>query len=227
MKRALAWMVLVLLVGWFWNNAPMVLSGKRTAGHVVDAATGAPIQGAHVALLWESETVPNELFSGGGRTVCVHAAAAVTNAQGAFDVVAWREFSSYRVVMYNPVALVYARGYVPRQIQLDAGEDGAIITHPDERYALVRFSGSTEERLHSLFWGIANRGCMYGKESQKSLYPFMKAIYDEARSIAETDNQRKTVRNIGTMAADAALAADMNTPYDEATVQAFIREHMQ
>ena len=227
MKRVLAWMVLVLVVGWFWNNAPMVLSGKHTAGHVVDAATGAPIQGAHVALLWESETVPNELFSGGGRTVCVHAAAAVTNAQGAFDIPFWREFSSYRVVMYNPVALVYARGYVPRQIQLDAGEDGAIIAHPAERYELTPFSGSAEERLHSLFWGIANRGCMYGKESQKSLYPFLKAIYDEGRGIAETETQRRTVRNIGTMAADAALAADMNSPYDEATVQAFIREHMQ
>ena len=66
---------------------------------------------------------------------------------------------------------------------------------PHERYALVRFSGSAEERLQLLFWGIANRGCMYGKESQKSLYPFMKAIYDEGRAIAETDGQRGTVRN--------------------------------
>ena len=227
MKRALAWVVMVLLVYAFWNNAPMVLSGKRTAGHIVDAATGAPISGVHVALLWESETVPKSIISGGGRTVCVHAAAAVTDAQGAFDIPAWREFSSYRVHMYNPVALVYAQGYVPRQIQLDAGDDGAIIAHPDERYALTRFGGSVEERMHMLFWGIANRGCMYGKDSQKSLYPFLKAIYDEGQAIAETDRQRGTVRNIATMAADAALAADMNSPYDEATVQAFIREHMQ
>lgn len=227
MKRAVAWMALVLGVGWFWNNAPMVLYGKRTAGHVVDAGTGTPVPGAHVVLLWESETVPNSFLSGGGRSVCVHAAAAVTDAQGAFDIEGWREFSTYRVYMYNPVALVYARGYVPQQIQLDADKGGGIIPHLSERYALARFSGSAEERIQMLFWGIANRGCMYGKESQKSLYPFMKAIYDEGRAIAETQDQRRTIRNIATMAADAALAADMNSPYDEAAVQAFIREHMQ
>src|SRR5512135_1778125 len=118
MKRGLTWIVMVLFVYWFWNNAPTVLSGKRTAGHVVDAGTGAPIPGVHVALLWESETVPKSFLGGGGRTVCVHAAAAVTDAQGAFDIPAWREYSTYRVYMYNPVALVYARDYVPRQIQL-------------------------------------------------------------------------------------------------------------
>lgn len=227
MKRALAGVVMVLLVYWFWNNAPMVLSGKHTAGHVVDAATGAPISGVHVALLWESETVPKSIISGGGRTVCVHAAAAVTDAQGAFDIPPWREFSSYRVHMYNPVALVYARGYVPRQIQLDAGDDGAIIAHPAERYALTRFGGSVDERMHMLFWGIANRGCMYGKDSQRSLYPFLKAIYDEGRAIAETDRQRGTVRNIAALAARAALAINPNSPGDDAGIAAFIKEHLQ
>jgi hypothetical protein len=227
MKRALAWVVMVLLVYAFWNNAPMVLSGKRTAGHVVDATTGVPISGVHVALLWESETVPKSIISGGGRTVCVHAAAAVTDAQGAFDIPAWREFSSYRVHMYNPVALVYARGYVPRQIQLDAGDDGAIIAHPDERYALTRFSGSVEERMHMLFHGLANQDCMYGKDSQKSLYPFLKAIYDEGRAIAKTDEQRGTVEIVADLAAHTALATDPNSPSDNAAIKAFIREHMQ
>ena len=227
MKRGLAWVVMVLLVYWFWNNAPMVLSGKRTAGHVVDAGTGAPIPGVHVALLWESETVPKSFLGGGGRTVCVHAAAAITNAQGAFDIPAWREFSTYRVYMYNPVALVYARDYVPRQIQLDADKDGGIIPHLSERYALVRFSGSAEERIQMLFWGIANRGCVYGKESQRNLYPMMKAIHDEARMIAQTPNQRRTVRNIAALAARAALVINPNSPGDDVGIKAFIQEHMQ
>jgi hypothetical protein len=227
MKRAFAWMALVLGVGWFWNNAPMVLYGKRTAGHVVDAVTGRPIPGAHVALLWESTTVPKSFMGESGRAVCFHAAAAVTNAQGRFEIEPWRELSSYRVYVMNPVVLVYARNYVPVQSVIGAYQSGPPVPHLDERFALKPFNGTVDERIQMLFWGLANRGCMYGKESQRNLYPMMKAIHDEAQVIAQTPDQRRTVGNIAALAARAALVINPNSPGDDAGIKAFIRENMQ
>ena len=99
--------------------------------------------------------------------------------------------------------------------------------HLSERYALKPFSGTVDERMHVLFWGLANRGCHYGKESQKSLYPMLKAIYDEARAYASTQEQRDTVSVIATLAAKTALAADPTGPGIDAEVKAFKEEHLR
>ncbi len=226
-KRALAWLALVIGVTWFWNHVPMTLYGKRTAGQVVDAATGRAIPNAHVALLWEGDTAPTSFTGASGRTVCYYAAATVTDVQGRFDIAPWRELSSYRVYRYNPTALVYAQGYVPTQRLVGGEEPGPPTAHLNERIALKPFDGSVDERMHMLFWGLANHGCMYGKASQKSLYPMLRAIYGEARAIAETEDQRSTVRNIAYFAATSALAINPNSSGNDAGVAAFIKEHMQ
>lgn len=227
MKHALAWLALVVGVTWFWNHVPMTLYGKHTAGQVVDAATGRAIAGAHVALLWRSNTAPNAIMGESGRTVCYHAAAAVTDVHGTFDIAAWREISSYRVYIVNPVVLVYAPSYVPIQDVVGAEEHGPPTAHLNKRIALKPFYGSAEERIEMLFGGLANQDCMYGKASQKSLYPMLRAIYGEARAIAETEDQRSTVRNIAYLAATSALAIDPNTSGNDAGIAAFIREQMK
>ncbi|MGE5169727.1 MAG: carboxypeptidase-like regulatory domain-containing protein, partial [Rudaea sp.] len=65
---------------------PHALYGKRIAGQVVDAQTGAPIPGAHVAFLWESTIIPHGFTGHNARDICYHAAAAVTDRDGRFDV---------------------------------------------------------------------------------------------------------------------------------------------
>src|SRR6478736_8568189 len=73
------------------GGAPHRLYGKHTAGQVVEAESGQPVAGAHVAFLWESTIIPSGFTGHNSRTICYHAAAAVTDAQGRFDVPAWRE----------------------------------------------------------------------------------------------------------------------------------------
>jgi hypothetical protein len=199
-----------------------VLYGKRIAGQVVDAATGQPLPGVHVAYVWESGVIPSGFTGHNSQTICYHAAAATTDATGHFQIEPWREWSTYRVLVADPIALVYARNYQPRQIALLQGPIEPPIERLNERYALERFSGTVSERLEAMWGGIANRGCMYGKESQKSLFPMLKDIYSEARQISRTDDQKRTTRIIAELAAGAALAIDPNGPTQDALVRSFI-----
>jgi hypothetical protein len=206
---------------------PHRLYGKRISGRVVDAATGQPIAGAHVAFLWESGIIPSGFTGHNSRDICYHAAAAVTDARGRFEIAPWKEWSTYDVVVSEPLALVYARNFVPREIALVKGARTVPKERPNEQYALKAFNGPLDERLHSLFWGLANRNCFYGGDSQKNLYPMLKAIYEEARSIEKTKDHEKTVHSIARLAAEAAIAQNPNSPGNDEQVNDFIREHLK
>lgn len=209
------------------GSMPHVLYGKRIAGTVVDAATGQPIPGVHVAYVWESTVIPHGFTGHNSQTICYHAAAAITDATGRFEIEPWREWSTYGVEVADPNALVYARDYQPRQISLHEGPIEPPRERLDERYELKRFSGTVEERIDAMWGGIANRGCMYGKESQKSLFPMLKAMYEEARSIANSETTKQRVYFLGVMAADAALAPDPNGPSNSSDVERFIAEKLK
>jgi len=227
MKMLLACGALFLLALASCGSMPRVLYGKRIAGQVVDAGTGQPIPGVHVAYVWESTVIPRGFTGHNSQTICYHAAAAMTDATGHFQIEPWREWSTYGVEVADPNALVYARDYQPRQISLHEGPIEPPRERLHEHYELKRFSGTVDERMHSLFWNLANRGCSYGKKSQQSLYPMLKDVHAEARNIARTDAQKSTSRIIAQLAADAALAIDPNTPADDQPVQSFIEKNMQ
>jgi hypothetical protein len=129
--------------------------------------------------------------------------------------------------VHDPEALVYAPRYMPRQIVLREGKLKPPQERPNERYELHAFSGTVDERLKSMWWGVANRGCSYGGASQRSLFPMLKAMYDEARHIATTEQQTKQVNGYAVMAANVAIAADPNGPSNNAEIERFIREKLQ
>ena len=108
-------------------------------GQVVDADTGQPVAGAHVAYVWESTIVPSGFTGHNSRTICYHAAATTTDAQGRFQIEPWRKWSTYDVDVSDPIALVYARNYTPRQIVLQEGPAEPPTERPSERYALKAF----------------------------------------------------------------------------------------
>lgn len=227
MKMLLVCGVLFLLALASCGSMPHVLYGKRIAGQVVDTDTGQPIPGVHVAYVWESTVIPRGFTGHNSQTICYHAAAAVTDATGHFHIEPWREWSTYGVEVADPNALVYARDYQPRQISLHEGPIEPPRERLNEHYELKRFSGTVDERLDAMWGGIANRGCMYGKKSQKSLFPMLRAMYQEARSLARSDDNRRRVYFFGVMAADAALAADPNGPSNSRDVDKFIAEKLK
>jgi len=210
------------------GKVPHPLYGERIAGQAVDADTGQPIPGVHVAFVWESGITPSGITGHNSRTICYHAAATTTDAQGRFEVESWRKWSTYNVRPVEPTALVYVRDYVPLQHPLfETGSTADPKEHPNERYALKRFSGTVDERLDVMWGGIANRGCTYGGESQKSLYPMQKVMYEEARSIALSPAQASRVKSFAWFAARAALAYDPNGPSHATEVDRFISENLK
>ena len=227
MKILLVCGALFLLALASCGSMPHVLYGKRIAGQVVDAGTGQPIPGVHVAYVWESTVIPRGFTGHNSQTICYHAAAAMTDATGHFQIEPWREWSTYGVEVADPNALVYARDYQPRQISLHEGPIEPPRERLHEHYELKRFSGTVDERLDAMWGGIANRGCMYGKASQKSLFPMLKAMYEEARSLASSEENKRRVYFFGVMAADAALATDPNGPSGSRDVDNFIAEKLK
>ena len=204
-----------------------VLYGKRISGGVFDALTGNPLPGVHVAYVWESTIVPSGFTGHNSRTICSHAAAAVTDANAHFAIESWQKRSSYNVVVADPIALVYAVGYQPRQILLHEGPAQPPVERQNERYELKPFAGNVDERLDAIWGGIANRGCPYGGESQKNLFPMQKSIYEEARRIANTEDRRTRVRLFALMAAEVGIAADPNAPSDDEVVRTFVEENLR
>lgn len=225
-KAVLIVAALVLAAAGASRFLPHKLYGERVAGRVVDADSGNPIAGAHVALFWESPIEPHGFTAHNSRDICFHAAATISDSQGRFSIAPWREWSRYSVESHDPIAIVYARGYTPRQIVMYEGEFRPPIERPSERFALQRFSGSVDERLNVMWTGIANHGCSYGGESQKSLFPMLRAMYEEAREIAKSDHTND-VRAFSVMAARAALAPDPNSAANVASIEKFIQEHLQ
>ena len=226
-KAVLIVAALVVAVAGASRFLPHKLYGERVAGRVVDADSGNPIAGAHVALFWESPIEPHGFTAHNSRDICFHAAATISDSQGRFSIAPWREWSRYSVESHDPIAIVYARGYTPRQIVMYEGEFRPPIERPNERFALQRFSGSVDERLNVMWTGIANHGCSYGGESQKSLFPMLRAMYEEARQLAMTPSHRKRVDSYAVMAAYAALASDPNGPSNDDEVERFIKENLR
>jgi len=206
---------------------PHRVSGKQIAGHVLDAETGNPIAGAHVAFLWRSGIIPSGFTGHNSRDICYHAAAQITDAQGRFDIPPWKEWTTYEVYPVDPIVIVYVPAYNPMQLAQESSPGSKSTKRVEERYVLERFEGTVDQRLDVLFFGLANQGCDYGGKSKKSLYPMLKAIHDEARRLARTRKQFRTVQLIAELAADAALAISPNTPVDDAKTKAFIEEHMK
>lgn len=206
---------------------PHLLYGKRISGQVLDAETGRPIAGAHVAYLWESTINPSGFTGHSARTICYHAAAAVTDEDGRFEIPAWRKWSTYDVDNRDPNGLLYAPNYVPTQLVLIEGKIKPPIERLNERYVLKPFAGTVDERMNMLFWGLANRACEYGGDSQKTLFPMLRAIYQEARLVARSPDQLNQLDSFAVQAAYAALAFDPNGPSHDAELNAFIRENFK
>jgi hypothetical protein len=205
-------------------SMPHRLYGKHIAGEVVDAETGQPIAGVHVAFLWEAGIIPRGFTGHNSRDICFHAAATTTDAQGRFDIPAWSKWKTYSVHNVDPTVLVYTTKYEP--IQASLAPDGPRqdpSEHPNERYKLKKFGGDSKARLDMLFYGLANQSCDYGGDSQKSLYPMLKAIYAEARVIGTPQE----AHGFALEAAYSALAVDPTGATTDAQLNAFIRENLQ
>lgn len=227
LKIVAGYIVLIFFSVWLWERLPVRVYGKRIAGEVVDAATGKPLANVYVSFLWEAGIVPRGFTAHNSRDICYHAAAAITDDAGRFGIEPWVKWTTYSVAPTMPIVLVYAPGYVPEHDVLQPRPNGTPSVRLHLRYRLWPFTGSVDQRMEMLFGGLANRGCHYGGESQKALFPMLYAIYNEAHAAAQTAEQQATVDAIATQAAYAAVVVDMTGPTQRDRLDAFVREHLK
>jgi len=161
-----------LLVGCETSSRQPQFTEAQTHRQVVDKDTGSGIPGVIVAFKW----IENRGFSmGGSHTACTHVAMLYTDDQGRYSIPKWRGDTLGAFKPYKP-------GYseVNDPVAWNQGID-----------YMTRSKGSTRERYEALFRIINTFQCSDSEE--KNLLDLVRAVYDEARSIAKTEEDAKIV----------------------------------
>jgi hypothetical protein len=176
--------------------------------------------------LWESASLSGELFGEPSREVCYHAAAAVTDAQGRFHIPEWEKPQPYKLPNREPTGWAYAKGYVPDALTPPEGQQHPQVVHPNDVFRLVLSTAAGDQRLEEL-WHVIRRDCAYGNGSQRSMYPLLKAAYDEAKVTATNQLGRDEVAHFARLVARAWLAPSPNGRSAAPEIDTFIREHLE
>ena len=163
------------------------LSSGPIEGHVFEAGTHKPIAGAIVIVRWHGTySIP---FAD-TRSSCYHVETATTDAQGRFKTPAWTEKSkgflfSGDYWIDNMYKSGYQEYWQPSFINSDEYKKNVRFMEP--------FKGTREERVEQLKRLNESTGCPDAGESSNHRIPFEGALYDEALSIAVTQQDKRIV----------------------------------
>lgn len=167
----------LLFVGLALMLAPLAgcaatLSSDPIKGQVIEAGTGKPIPGAIVVVLWKGSIGA----IGHGSTVCYHVETATTDEQGRYQTPAWKKPSPYGDIAHQQwMAMAYKPGY-----EMAGGRKGEVV--------LKVFAGTKVERME--FVSRAAVSCSHERAIEINLLPLYKALYEEARSLAVTREEK-------------------------------------
>lgn len=166
--------------------APMTacaLSGKAIEGKVLEEGTNKPIPGAIVVARWQGHLAT---FAH-GKTVCYHVLSTTTGENGNYRFPAWKK----------EVAEDWQKNVRPEDVIIAAHKPGY---RESERYEknvqyLQPFTGGRGERLQYLDRVISSTSCG-DKSTHQNLYRIHRAVYEEARAIAQTEEEKKQVERL-------------------------------
>ena len=149
------------------------VSGGPVAGQVLADSSGNPIAGVIVLAVWYGD-------GGFGTGVCIHVESAITDAEGRYHIPTWKKSHKYGFSSRRPVyKQTYKVGYQEAQALREKGEFES----------LAVYTGTREQRLQYLL-GVSPK-CGSGDESEKNQIPLLRAVYEEAQSLARTKEDEK------------------------------------
>lgn len=169
MKNVLPLMLLAILPACV---GPLTLSSPSIEGRVLEESSSTPIAGVIVVARWEGHI-------GYTGTVCYHVETATSDPQGRFVIRGWQKLSPYGDAPRAPTRRLLIDGY--KQGYVHANRQG------DNVY-LEPFTGSRKERLQYL--SRAAVSCSHEREIEINLLLLYRALYEEARSIAVTKEEK-------------------------------------
>ena len=148
-------------------------------GQVVDLGTHKPIPGAIVTWRWQ-ETVSMIADS---QSRCSHIESAVTDAQGRYQLPTWKGYEPTFIDAYKP-------GYAETNEYARTWQFNTRFIYP-----LEPFKGTREERVEYLL-NQARKECGSKDDYAPKLIPLYRALYEEARSIAVTKEDKMVVKTL-------------------------------
>lgn len=162
------------------------LSGGALEGVVLEEGTNKPIPEAIVIARW-SGTAFSFVES---PSVCVHVLTTTTDAEGKYRFPAWRKESPLKGVRdVHPIITAHKPGHAeyrsPGYVRTEEFKQNI-------RY-LKPFAGGREERLKVI--RTASVSCESAGESKKNLLPLYRTLYEEARALAVTKEDKTIVNN--------------------------------
>ena len=164
-------------------------SGGPVAGQILEAGTKKPIPEAIVIVRWQgtySQIVDSQ-------DVCYHVESATTDAEGRYQIPAWKEKSKGLMFSAGPWLIdAYKTGY---ETYWPAAYSATEDYKRNIRY-LKPFTGTKAERLKYLERLNWVTRCGAAEESEKNLLPLRKALYREARGIAASEEDERIVRGL-------------------------------
>ena len=155
------------------------LSGGPFEGQVLEANTNKPIPGAIVIARWQGSY--DQLVD--SQTVCYHVETATTDAGGYYKIPAWHEMTKGPFFSQGPWLIdAYKAGY---ETYWPPGFGSSEAYKKNVRY-LAPFKGTREDRLEQLRRLNESTGCPDAGQSKENRLILQKALYDEARLLAVT-----------------------------------------
>jgi len=166
--------------------ASCALSGGAIKGKLLEQGTNKPIPGGIVLVRWYGHVSSGSIFVE-ARTLCYHVETSTTDEQGRYQTKAWRQpqKKDYTVKFDYIGVQGFKRGY-----QLPYGKPQV-----EGKTYLVPFNGTRKERLENLKLQ-ARAGCEGPKDNLKKLIPLYRALYEEAKSIAITTDDKEIVKSL-------------------------------
>lgn len=176
-------LLIVLLLSATGCDGRTVMAKNTSApfiqGQVLDLGTNKPIPGAIVIAMWQ-ETLSAAPIPADSRTVCSHVETAITDEQGHYQLPTWNGYEPSVYSSYKP-GYIRSNEYYRLQQKVDQYVD-----------LLEPFKGISKERIKYLDRLDSMRSC---SENTK-LIPLYRAIYEEAKSIAVTQEDKKIVEEL-------------------------------
>lgn len=188
------------------------MSGNAIEGRVVEAESRKPIEGAIVVVRWEGYV--SALVD--SQSVCVHVQTTTTDKDGRYKFPAWNKPDKRGPVKeIRPDITVYKTGYQwPDKILGKANE-----------YYLTPAKGTSAEKLKFFERIVRSFGCGAAGRSGKNKYNLYKTLYNDAKPLIKTEEDKKTLAWLKWVAAKAWVATDERITSDER--KKLINEHFK
>jgi hypothetical protein len=174
-------LVIVSISAWLMSLSACGSVGGPVDGKVLEQGTHKPIPAAIVIASWQGA-----MFTFvDSRHTCIHVETATTDQAGHYHIPLWTASPKPPVHDVELLIVAYKAGY-----------EWAGYDERDKRVQYLKpFTGTKEERLNNMGRAFGILECGSPEEYRPVVEPLLRAMYEEAKSLATTDKDMERLEN--------------------------------